>query len=194
MALISLQLAQKERYTHYHFIVQNIFNGDLPFKSNFFDIVISSHILEHVRGDVRLIKQINRVLRPGGIAIIMVPINEKKSNPFHLRRYSKQRLCRTLTEHGFSILCVVENGRIESLVWDKFSELKDKLFNENHLGIKRNEHLSLRKFVKFVLNIWSIFLMKILPFLDENPFFGIPRNLAIGAKKCNSTSTRIVVG
>jgi ubiquinone/menaquinone biosynthesis C-methylase UbiE len=45
----------------------------LPFKDNFFDRVIASEILEHVRDDQKAIKEIFRVLKPAGVAVITVP-------------------------------------------------------------------------------------------------------------------------
>lgn len=41
-----------------------------------FDVVICSHVLEHVPDDRKAMTEIRRVLRPSGLAIIMVPIEE----------------------------------------------------------------------------------------------------------------------
>jgi SAM-dependent methyltransferase len=40
-----------------------------------FDVIICSHVLEHVN-DFKALKEIRRVLRPGGVAIVMIPIIE----------------------------------------------------------------------------------------------------------------------
>ena len=45
----------------------------LDFPDQSFDVVICSHVLEHVREDRRAISELHRVLRPGGIAFIQVP-------------------------------------------------------------------------------------------------------------------------
>lgn len=45
----------------------------LPFKGNSFDLLVASDILEHLIEPIKVIKEINRVLRPGGIAIITFP-------------------------------------------------------------------------------------------------------------------------
>ncbi|MFT3922226.1 MAG: methyltransferase domain-containing protein [Myxococcales bacterium] len=44
---------------------------DLPDAS--FDVVICCHVLEHVPDDQRAVRELHRVLRPGGIAYIQVP-------------------------------------------------------------------------------------------------------------------------
>jgi SAM-dependent methyltransferase len=46
----------------------------LPFASGTFDLVVASHVLEHIGDDVSAIQEIHRVLRPGGVAVLPVPI------------------------------------------------------------------------------------------------------------------------
>lgn len=48
---------------------------DIDFEDNTFDVVICSHVLEHVRDDRKAMAEILRVLRPGGWAFLQVPIN-----------------------------------------------------------------------------------------------------------------------
>ena len=45
----------------------------MPFKDNSFDAVLCNHVLEHVTDDIRAMKEIVRVLKPGGFAILQVP-------------------------------------------------------------------------------------------------------------------------
>ncbi len=46
---------------------------DLPFEDASYDFVICDHVLEHVPDDRAAIREMLRVLRPGGTAIIQVP-------------------------------------------------------------------------------------------------------------------------
>jgi SAM-dependent methyltransferase len=46
----------------------------LPFAEGSYDIVYASHVLEHIRDDQRALAEIHRILSPGGIAILPVPI------------------------------------------------------------------------------------------------------------------------
>lgn len=48
---------------------------DIQFAENTFDIFICNHVLEHVPDDIHAMKEIYRVLKPGGWAILQVPIN-----------------------------------------------------------------------------------------------------------------------
>ncbi len=46
---------------------------ELPFKSNSFDRIIASEVLEHIEDDVQAIREIRRVLKPRGIFVVSVP-------------------------------------------------------------------------------------------------------------------------
>lgn len=48
---------------------------EIDFADDAFDVVLCNHVLEHVRDDARAMKEILRVLRPGGYAILQVPID-----------------------------------------------------------------------------------------------------------------------
>jgi len=45
----------------------------MPFADNSFDAVLCNHVLEHVQDDLQAMREIRRVLRPGGWAILQVP-------------------------------------------------------------------------------------------------------------------------
>lgn len=61
------------RYRH----IDNMQTADLtdtPFESDAFDIVICSHVLEHVPDDGKAMREIHRILKPGGQALLLVPL------------------------------------------------------------------------------------------------------------------------
>lgn len=63
-------------------------------ESNSFDTIVSFQVIEHITDDRKFLKEIWRVLRPGGKAIITTP-NKKKSltrNPWHIREYTAGEL------------------------------------------------------------------------------------------------------
>jgi SAM-dependent methyltransferase len=54
-------------------LVANSSIYELPFPDTTFDAVILSEILEHVDRDVDALREVRRVLKPGGLALITVP-------------------------------------------------------------------------------------------------------------------------
>lgn len=63
-------------------------------ESNSFDTIVSFQVIEHIKDDRKFLKEIWRVLKPGGKAIITTP-NKKKSltrNPWHIREYTADEL------------------------------------------------------------------------------------------------------
>lgn len=64
---------------------KGILNVDLTaleFENDMFDYVLCNHVLEHIPDDGKAMSEIFRVLKPGGKAIITVPINEKLSETY----------------------------------------------------------------------------------------------------------------
>lgn len=47
----------------------------IPFRENMFDVVLCSHVLEHVPQDMLAMQELFRILKPGGWAFLAVPIN-----------------------------------------------------------------------------------------------------------------------
>jgi ubiquinone/menaquinone biosynthesis C-methylase UbiE len=52
---------------------------NIPFPDESYDFIYASHVLEHIKDDEKAIKEIARILTPGGIAILHVPIVSKET-------------------------------------------------------------------------------------------------------------------
>lgn len=93
----------------------------LPFEAESFDFLICNHVLEHVEDDRRALAEIHRVLRPGGWAILMCPVDHRRARTLedpaaltpqdrhrvfgqsdHLRLYGRDYRDR-LAEAGFAV-------------------------------------------------------------------------------------------
>ena len=47
----------------------------MTYPDNYFDVIICNHVLEHIRADQKAMKEMYRVLKPGGWAILNTPVN-----------------------------------------------------------------------------------------------------------------------
>lgn len=54
----------------------------MPFVDNLYDVVFCNHVMEHVADDIQCMKEIVRVLKPGGWAIIQSPIEIDRETTF----------------------------------------------------------------------------------------------------------------
>jgi len=94
----------------------SLFNGqieDAPYENGFFDAVVALNLLEHLVTPVRLLSEVSRVLKPGGIFLFKtviidsIPGKKRKVNwdhlkwPGHLIWYSKESLVTLLNQSGF---------------------------------------------------------------------------------------------
>ncbi len=98
-------------------VMCNLDITEIPFADHSFDVIYCSHVLEHVPNDRKALRELYRVLKPGGWALLQVPITAKKTfedptieDPFerkrlfgqidHVRRYGPDYRER-LVEAGF---------------------------------------------------------------------------------------------
>lgn len=54
----------------------------LPFDDNVFDVIICNHVLEHIQEDQLAIKEMYRVLKKGGFAILQIPLDNNLSKTY----------------------------------------------------------------------------------------------------------------
>jgi len=94
---------------------------NMNFADASFDVVICNHVLEHVPDDRKAMREIRRILNPGGFAILQVPANTSMEKTYedssiqdpaererHFRQRDHYRLYgmdypQRLEEEGFSI-------------------------------------------------------------------------------------------
>lgn len=93
----------QEKYKRARFISMNLppLSG---LADNAYDVVVSFQVIEHIENDALFLKEIHRVLKPGGIALLTTP-NKRLSltrNPWHIREYlpgELETLARNFFDH-----------------------------------------------------------------------------------------------
>lgn len=131
----------------------NIETDKFPFKSNYFDFAFSKSVLEHVNNTDNFLSETKRVLKPGGIAIMMTPDWKSEIKTYwddytHVHPFTRKSLQNAMKINYFEqVKCerfmqlpFVWNypwlkwltffGRImpDSLIWKDFDESKDRKF------------------------------------------------------------------
>ncbi len=99
----------------YHLDIQNM--QEIP--DNSYDLVICSHVLEHVADDISALKELYRVTKYGGEVLILVPLDTKRvwfdeanglskemnwkrfGQVDHVRRYTDSELKKRIQNAGF---------------------------------------------------------------------------------------------
>ena len=82
-----------------------------------FDLVISSHSLEHVPDDRHTLEAMYERVRPGGHVAVFVPIEEPDYNLFHRRVYSMQSIAERVEQAGFVLRHVEGSMYVNGHVW-----------------------------------------------------------------------------
>jgi len=83
--------------------------------SGSFDLVVLSEVLEHMQDDDGALNIVRQLLRERSWLLLSVPGDPKLWNAEdeqagHVRRYTREELCRKLTEHGFQIVRMINWG------------------------------------------------------------------------------------
>ena len=86
----------------------DIEKGGYFFRGEKFDSIVCINVLEHIRDDVRALRNMYNLLKKGGVLILIIP-----AHPFlygeidraigHFRRYTKKDISFKLDEYGFYI-------------------------------------------------------------------------------------------
>jgi ubiquinone/menaquinone biosynthesis C-methylase UbiE len=119
---------------------------DMKIADNSFDVVFCNHVLEHVPDDLKAMREIYRVLKPGGMAIMQVPMNPDLKETFedpsitdpkerhrlfgqydHVRMYGADYHDR-LKAAGFEVHVVDYSKRLSREEFEKYAlPLREKL-------------------------------------------------------------------
>lgn len=76
----------------------------LTFRDSTFDLVVCSHVLEHIEDDFTAMEQIYRVLKKGGTALIQVPVGyyEEPSGKCTVE-FGERRFCEHFRSYGWDL-------------------------------------------------------------------------------------------
>ncbi len=110
--------------------------GDqVPLAEGSVDFITALDVLEHVPDDAAVVNGFRRLLKPGGVAVVTVPVGMELWSDWdrvlqHYRRYERRQLCRLFAGEEWEIVHVNHtNVLVYPAVWviRKWRALKEKL-------------------------------------------------------------------
>jgi len=91
----------------------------LPFKSDSFDTVLCTEVVEHVPETLQFFKELNRVLRPGGHLILTAPqICWLHREPADFYRFTRYGLKYLAEKSGFDVVYIRPRGGLGAFLVD----------------------------------------------------------------------------
>ena len=136
-------------------------NKKLPFANNTFSLVVFNQVIEHLNKDVGqyYIKEIIRILEPGGVAIIKSPSKYARiwrTDPHHIYCWKPNELLQEVKKHKKD-LSTIELQRAALEPWMIFS-YSDNIIDTWH---KYNKYPTIKRVFQLSSKILDTILYKI---------------------------------
>lgn len=110
---------ENEGHPHDNEQIDIFYDGkNIPVPDNHFDSALSSEVFEHVFNLEEVLKEINRVLKPGAKFLITCPFIWKEHEmPNDFARYTHFALQHILTKSGFKIVSMDKSGNFLEVIF-----------------------------------------------------------------------------
>lgn len=135
-----------------------LYTGErLPFDGCTFDTVLCTQVLEHVADPWMLMREISRVLRPGGTLILTAPFSYKiHSEPHDFFRFTKYALGGLAEQSGLEIVKILPRGGFWAVIGQKLASYF--ALNLGRLGgeVQRMGGLRYEKAMRIPPRYWAL--------------------------------------
>ena len=137
-----------------------------PLTDNIADAIVMLNVLEHIEDDVGALKNVFKLLKPGGYLILEVPAGTYLYDSYdaelcHFRRYSASELNQKLAEVGFTVLRRTHLGFIlypafcAAKLFNKWFRSRGSSGGVRHQASRTSASLFFRLAIEFELNYFS---------------------------------------
>ena len=118
---------------------------DIPLEDNQYEVIFCNHVMEHVKDDLQCMKELYRIMKPGGWGIMQVPIDTSRTTTYedwsittpeerekHFWQYDHVRLYGLnypdrLREAGFNVEVVDFSKELPTEVFERYRIPKSEL-------------------------------------------------------------------
>lgn len=83
--------------------------GEHPLLQRRYDIFLCSHVLEHLPDPTEFLRRVRSCIKPGGIFLGLVPLNERVPNPHHIHAPTRSMIESWISEAGYQMGWYEEN-------------------------------------------------------------------------------------
>lgn len=136
---------------------------DIPVPDNSFDVIICTEVIEHVPDPISAIKEISRILKPGGTLLITAPLQSGlHQEPYHFYGgYTKYWYQKFLRENDLNDIEIESNGSLYttyfSLGLTTFKSFLEIIVDDKNLFRKSIAFMSLIIFTPILLILNPMF-------------------------------------
>lgn len=152
---------EKSGHDHFDSKIDIIYDGEnIPFDDNYFDSVFSSEVFEHLFNIDDILKEIYRVIKPGGNLLITVPfVWEEHEIPYDFGRYTSYGIKYLLEKNGFQIIKISKSTNYIETIFQMWNAYIFQYF------LPKNPYVKLFFTLLFIapITILGILFSKILP-------------------------------
>jgi len=128
----------------------------LPFENDSFDAVLCSELLEHVPSPPKVLNEVQRVLRNGGVFLGTVPFMYRiHADPFDYGRYTDFYWKEVLEKAGYKDIKIEKQGLFWSVLAEMVRGRAALMFNEGWFGFgigKRILAISVTRLERWAVN------------------------------------------
>jgi len=161
----SVELAKKKRVGRYFW-----YDGTkLPFKSNFFDLVGSFNVIEHVDDVILFLDESLRVLKPGGYLIVCAPNFLSITSSYH---YRTSGIIRKIKNLGIIFFKILNYFFSNDVTFEKFPPVRRENFQPDDDAVNLINPVDLAKWAKMkklkVVKYWGTVMEGYLSYRLKN--------------------------
>jgi len=124
---LATEKAKKKNLKSYFNLIREVPANYIPEIK--YNLIIASHVIEHIEDTDNFIEQITKIILPGGLLLLQFPLHEKYEDPKHYHKFTTQQIEKIMTKRKYSVEFKSENEFLYHIVEDLYWENDIKRWN-----------------------------------------------------------------